>query len=207
MNLASYRVGIDIGGTFTDFVVYEPASGRLTTYKLPSTPDDPARAVLAGLASLSGQRQIVHGSTIATNALLEHKGARSALITTRGFRDVLQIGRQQRPALYDLMADPPAPLVDRAVQALSRDPSVKVRTQAALVLAQRGAREALPARMDAENRIAPEVIAELRRRGHEVSVVGGWGNGKCMGIRYDRERGTIMGGASAKGSIGYAIGW
>ncbi len=68
-------------------------------------------------------------------------------------------------------------------------------------------REALPARMDAENRIAPEVIAELRRRGHEVSVVGGWGNGKCMGIRYDRKRGTIMGGASAKGSIGYAIGW
>ena len=116
MNLASYRVGIDIGGTFTDFVVYEPASGRLTTYKLPSTPDDPARAVLAGLASLSGQRQIVHGSTIATNALLEHKGARSALITTRGFRDVLQIGRQQRPALYDLMADPPAPLVDRALR-------------------------------------------------------------------------------------------
>lgn len=68
-------------------------------------------------------------------------------------------------------------------------------------------REAFPARMGAEDRIAPEVIAELRRRGHEVSVVGGWSNGKCMGIRYDRERGVILGGSAAKGSIGYAIGW
>ena len=68
-------------------------------------------------------------------------------------------------------------------------------------------REAFPARLGAENRIAPEVIAELRQRGHEVGLVGGWDNGKCMGILFDRERGVIMGGAAAKGNIGYAIGW
>jgi gamma-glutamyltranspeptidase/glutathione hydrolase len=68
-------------------------------------------------------------------------------------------------------------------------------------------REAYPARLEAEDRIAPDVIAELERRGHEVIVTAGWVMGKCMGIRYDVERGVIMGAASAKGSIGYALGW
>jgi gamma-glutamyltranspeptidase/glutathione hydrolase len=68
-------------------------------------------------------------------------------------------------------------------------------------------REAFPARLSAENRIAPDVIAELRRRGHVVGLVDGWANGKCMGIRYDRDRGVILGGAAAKGNVGYAIGW
>jgi len=68
-------------------------------------------------------------------------------------------------------------------------------------------REAFPARLGAENRIAPEVIAELRRRGHEVGLVDGWSNGKCMGIRYVKELGVMMGGAAAKGNVGYAIGW
>jgi N-methylhydantoinase A len=114
----SIRIGIDIGGTFTDFVVFDPATQTLRAFKRLSTPASPAQAVLAGLDSdaiplASESRRIIHGSTVATNALLERKGAHTALITTRGFRDVLQIGRQNRPALYDLFADPPLPLVRR----------------------------------------------------------------------------------------------
>jgi len=111
------RVGIDIGGTFTDFVVYHPHTGGIDTFKVLSTPGDPAEAVLKGLADLERQVKftsavaIIHGSTVATNALLERKGARTALVATRGFRDVLQIGRQNRPSLYDFNADPPEPLV------------------------------------------------------------------------------------------------
>lgn len=109
------RIGIDTGGTFTDFVVFDSATGQIETFKALSTPEDPARAILAGLAQIANQsgRAIVHGSTVATNALLERKGAKVALINTAGFRDVLQIGRQNRPALYDLFADPPSPLVPR----------------------------------------------------------------------------------------------
>src|SRR3990172_2844872 len=76
-------VGIDVGGTFTDFVLVE--DGRLSVYKRPSTPDDPARGVLEGLAEMGVvPDQVVHGSTVATNAIIERKGARTALITTRG---------------------------------------------------------------------------------------------------------------------------
>jgi N-methylhydantoinase A len=109
------RIGIDIGGTFTDFVVFEPATGKLETFKLLSTPHDPSLVVLNGLERIfekhGRQGSLVHGSTVATNALLERKGARCALITTRGFKDVLQIGRQNRPSLYDLFADPAPTLV------------------------------------------------------------------------------------------------
>ncbi|MCW5873251.1 MAG: hydantoinase/oxoprolinase family protein [Anaerolineales bacterium] len=110
------RIGVDTGGTFTDFVVFDPASGQLDTFKRLSTPHDPAAAILDGLAQLAGngQRHIVHGSTVATNAVLERKGAKVALVNTQGFRDLLQIGRQNRPALYDFLANPPAPLVPRA---------------------------------------------------------------------------------------------
>ncbi len=110
------RIGVDIGGTFTDFVVYDPESKDIHTFKLLSTPYNPAEAMLDGLAQIAalGKRQIVHGSTIATNALLEGKGAPTALVTTKGFRDVLQIGRQNRPSLYDWTAVPPPPLAPRA---------------------------------------------------------------------------------------------
>lgn len=116
---AKIRIGIDIGGTFTDFVYFLPATGQLHTFKLLSTPQDPAQAVLDGLRqiiqTLTPEEPVdctvVHGSTVATNALLERKGARTALITTAGFKDVLQIGRQNRPSLYDWNADPPPPLV------------------------------------------------------------------------------------------------
>lgn len=109
------RIGIDIGGTFTDFVVFDPGAGTLETFKVPSTPRDPAAAVLEGLRRVrSGQaasERIVHGSTVATNAVLERRGAVTALVTTHGFRDVLRIGRQARPALYDLCVRRPDPLV------------------------------------------------------------------------------------------------
>jgi N-methylhydantoinase A len=103
-------VGVDVGGTFTDFVVAEGA--RLRVHKVPSTPDDPARAVLQGLRELGigPGTEIVHGSTVATNALIERKGARTALVTTAGFEDVLEIGRQERQSLYDFMVTSPEPL-------------------------------------------------------------------------------------------------
>ena len=94
-------VGIDVGGTFTDFVTLN--HGQLRVHKISTTPDDQSRAILAGLQALGiAQAAIVHGMTVATNALLERKGARTALLTTAGFADVLVIGRQNRPHLYQL---------------------------------------------------------------------------------------------------------
>ena len=95
--------------------MYSPNDQSLQRLKVLSTPSDPAEAVLQGLAQLpqSTSRQIVHGSTVATNAILERKGARTALVTTKGFRDVLVIGRQDRPELYDLFPSIPPPLVPR----------------------------------------------------------------------------------------------
>ena len=106
-------VGVDTGGTFTDFVVQDGTSLRV--HKVLSTPDDPARAILQGLDELgvTAARALIHGSTVATNAVLEQKGARTALITTAGFRDVLEIGRQTRPTLYDLRVERDPPLVPR----------------------------------------------------------------------------------------------
>ena len=97
-------VGIDVGGTFTDIAVLE--DGRLNVHKLPSTPDDPSRGILQGVAEVGVvEADFVHGSTVATNGLLEGKGGRTALITTLGFEDVLEIGRQARTDLYDLNMD------------------------------------------------------------------------------------------------------
>jgi N-methylhydantoinase A len=107
-------VGVDIGGTFTDLVL--SIGGELRIHKLLSTPRDPAQAMLAGLAAISrgGEiTQVAHGSTVATNAILERKGARTALITTHGFRDILAIGRQNRPVLYALQPKIPPPLIPR----------------------------------------------------------------------------------------------
>ncbi len=108
------RLGVDTGGTFTDFVLWD--GRQLRIHKRLSTPADPAVAILAGVTHLGIPRSVgvVHGSTVATNALLERRGARTALITTAGFRDVLAIGRQNRPDLYALEPARPAPLVPRA---------------------------------------------------------------------------------------------
>src|SRR5919201_5804245 len=111
-----WRVGVDAGGTFTDVCVVDETSGEIRVWKVPSTPDDPSRAIVAGV--LDGLRATTrdspeaiayfgHGTTVATNALIQHRGARTGLITTAGFRDLLEIARQRRPHLYDLQVDKP----------------------------------------------------------------------------------------------------
>ncbi len=119
MDEPALRIGVDIGGTFTDFVFYDETRNELRSYKFLSTPQAPEEAVLQGMAvgsarfSTDGSElaTIVHGSTVATNAVLERKGARTALITTRGFRDLLTIARQDRARIYDLLSGRPVPLI------------------------------------------------------------------------------------------------
>lgn len=114
------RVGIDIGGTFTDIVLMG-ADGHLVTKKVSSTVDDYVRAITGGLRdaftesglSPSAVAEVVHGTTVATNAILEHKGARTGLITTKGFRDILEIRRLRMPRLYDISWEKPDPLAER----------------------------------------------------------------------------------------------
>ena len=104
-------IGVDVGGTFTDLVLADTDTGRATVHKVPTTPDDPSIGVTEGvialcaMADLNPSRidQVLHGTTIATNAVLEHRGAVTGLITTRGYRDILHIGRHQRPQHYSLM--------------------------------------------------------------------------------------------------------
>src|SRR5690349_4273433 len=110
------RIGVDTGGTFTDFVFEK--NGSLNLFKLPSTPSDPSQAITDGLKRICNecevtfnQIEVVHGTTVGTNALLQRRGARVALVTTKGFEDVLVIGRQARPELYNLNAVKPTALV------------------------------------------------------------------------------------------------
>ena len=115
------RVGIDVGGTFTDFVLLDDAGGRVETYKCLTTPRDPSDAIEAGLRALEAQlpgctarlEEVIHGTTLVINAIIERKGARTGLLTTRGFRDVLELGREIRYAAYDVFAEMPEPLVPR----------------------------------------------------------------------------------------------
>ena len=115
--MTSYSVGIDIGGTFTD-VVCTGSDGSFRLMKLPTTRADPAAAVRQAIEAMRDEwdvapadiRRFVHGSTVATNAVIERKGARIGLITTAGFRDVLEIGRQMRHAMYDLVLSPETPV-------------------------------------------------------------------------------------------------
>jgi N-methylhydantoinase A len=119
--LTSYAVGVDIGGTFTDLVLVG-TDGSRATHKLPSTPDDYGRGIVTGLEALLSKvrgepaaiTHVVHGTTVATNAILELRGASTALITTKGFRDVLEIQRIRIPELYNLFYEKPPPLVPRA---------------------------------------------------------------------------------------------
>jgi N-methylhydantoinase A len=111
-------IGIDIGGTFTDFVVFDKQSKTIDTFKILSTPNDPSIAVLEGLKNFKDKviNQIIHGSTVATNALLERKGTVTALITTKGFEDIIAIARQYRPEIYNLSSTPPDPLVPKSLR-------------------------------------------------------------------------------------------
>ena len=107
------RIGIDSGGTFTDFVVLDD-KGKLESFKLRSNAAAPARVVLEGLRKIAAKRaDVVHGSTVATNALLERKGVKTAFVTTHGFEDLVAIGRQNRPELYNLTPALPVALVPR----------------------------------------------------------------------------------------------
>jgi len=136
---ASLSLGIDIGGTFTDLVIHDPHNGRAVIWKESTTPDDPARGALEGTRRVLAQAgarpdqvgRVVHATTLFTNALIERKGAKTGLLTTAGFRDVLEIGRERKYELYDLFIEMPKPLVPRpwrreAKERLAPDGSVEL---------------------------------------------------------------------------------
>jgi N-methylhydantoinase A len=120
----SWMIGVDVGGTFTDFFAFDDTNDRIVLHKVPSTPTDPAEAVVAGLRELGarhgidlgGLTRLSHGTTVATNALIQRRGGRVALVVTEGFRDLIEIGRQIRPHVFSLQQDYPAPLVPRELR-------------------------------------------------------------------------------------------
>ncbi len=135
----AWRIGVDSGGTFTDVCLFEEATGRVEVWKVPSTPADPssgiAQGIAEGIARVGARPEDVsyfgHGTTVATNALIQHRGVKTGLVTTEGFRDLLEIGRQKRPELYDLQADKPDLLVSRDLrlevpERLRHDGSVEI---------------------------------------------------------------------------------
>ncbi|MDH3233577.1 MAG: hydantoinase/oxoprolinase family protein, partial [Alphaproteobacteria bacterium] len=117
----SWLIGIDVGGTFTDFYALNAADGDVKLFKRPSTPANPAEAIVLGLRDMMAEfgiaaedvTRLSHGTTVATNALIQRRGGQVALITTEGFRDLIEIGRQTRPHMFSLQIDHPEPLVAR----------------------------------------------------------------------------------------------
>src|SRR5271156_2432928 len=154
------RVSIDTGGTFTDCVWVE--GGALKTLKVFSTPDDPSRAIAEALRKIRGAGAMgtraaltmLHGTTVGTNALLQRKGARVALITTSGFEDVIEIGRQARPRLYDFFFDRVEPLVRRELRF-----GIKERTDSAGRILLRPSKGELARLQDAVRSAGVEAIA------------------------------------------------
>src|SRR3954453_1880417 len=120
----SWMIGVDVGGPFTDFYAFDDAADRIILHKVASTPAKPAEAVIAGLRELSTRHgidlpsiaRLSHGTTVATNALIQRRGGKVALIVTGGFRDLIEIGRQIRPHVFSLQDDYPAPLVPRELR-------------------------------------------------------------------------------------------
>ena len=119
---ARYRIRVDIGGTFTDGTLVDSTTGQVTTSKVLSTPEDPATGFISAVQKLlemddsiepAAVEHVVHATTVATNAIIEGKTAKTAFVTTEGFRDMLEIARQIRPSLYDLQFEKPRPLVPR----------------------------------------------------------------------------------------------
>jgi N-methylhydantoinase A len=124
MDAGRYRAGVDIGGTFTDLLLLDEDSGDMVIGKVLTTPGDPSVAVIQGLRTLLRERQLdparimeaIHGTTLITNAIIERKGAKTGLITTQGFRDALEIGREKRYDIYDIFLENPPPLIPRALR-------------------------------------------------------------------------------------------
>ena len=134
-----FRIGLDIGGTFTDFVLLDRESGEIRLHKCLTTPEDPAIGAIDGLGELlsaaclttSDLAALVHGTTLVTNTLIERRGARVGLLTTQGFRDILEMGTEQRYDIHDLFLEFPEPLVPRGrrrevVERVSRDGDIVV---------------------------------------------------------------------------------
>ena len=121
---STFRLGCDIGGTFTDFVLINDKSGEFVIYKCLTTPGDPSQAVEQGIRELKNRvkgfipelAELIHGTTLVINAIIERKGAKTGLLTTRGFRDVLELGRELRYDAYDIFAEYPEPLVPRRLR-------------------------------------------------------------------------------------------
>ncbi len=124
MKNGAYRLGCDIGGTFTDFVLVNDETGTFSIYKCLTTPSDPSDAIETGIRGLEQQtpgfmprvEEIIHGTTLVINAIIERKGARTGLITTKGFKDILELGREIRYDAYDIFAEYPKPLVPRPLR-------------------------------------------------------------------------------------------
>lgn len=155
--------GVDVGGTFTDVIVADTESSEVWIHKVASTPEDPSKGLIAGLSSANGDPGAVdillHGTTIATNALLQHDGAKVGMITTRGYRDILHIARHQRPQHYSIHQE--VPWQDRAL----------IRRRYRRVVTERiGPGGEIITPLD-ENEVA-EVAAELREKGIEAIVIG-----------------------------------
>ncbi|MEA4849491.1 MAG: hydantoinase/oxoprolinase N-terminal domain-containing protein, partial [Clostridiaceae bacterium] len=116
-----YRLSVDVGGTFTDFVLFDDITRTISTTKVPSTVHDQSEGLIEGIKKICKQVGIdyseityfIHGTTVATNALLERKGARTAMITTEGFKDIFEIGRQRRLDLYNFWNKRPKPPIPR----------------------------------------------------------------------------------------------
>src|SRR5215475_13891804 len=144
----SWMVGVDVGGTFTDFFAFNDATDQIILHKVPSTPGNPAEAVNSGLRELHSRHgidlaavaRLSHGTTVATNALIQRRGGKVALVVTEGFRDLIEIGRQIRPHVFSLQADYPTPLVPRELRFEAKE-RVTADGSAVRVLA----RETLPA--------------------------------------------------------------
>ena len=159
----NYRLGFDIGGTFTDFALFTPESGALEVFKVLTTPDDPARGALTGMGEFLTQlglthaelHYIVHATTLVANTLIEHKGARVGLLTTQGFRDILEIRNEQRYDIYDLFLSYPPPLSPRYLR--------------------RGVQERVDrdgrVRCDVDTAQVAQIVADFKRQGVDAIAV------------------------------------
>jgi N-methylhydantoinase A len=172
---SSSRLGVDIGGTFTDLVWVDEATGAVRVGKVLTTPKEPAQAVEQGIVTLlheagsaaASVRTLIHGTTLATNALIERKGARTGLLTTAGFRDALEIGREGRYDMYDLFIDPPPPLVPRHLRLEVRE---RVGHDGSVLrpLDEAGARDALETlRRQGVEAVAISLLHSYRNPAHE----------------------------------------